>query len=94
MNKEFYRPTWAEINLNNIAYNINSIRKFISPQTQILAIVKADAYGHGIIPVSKKLVSLGINYLGVAALDEAIILRKAGIKCDILILGGIFPQDA
>lgn len=89
-----YRPTWAEINLNNIAYNINSIRRFISPQTQILAVVKADAYGHGLVPVSKKLVSLGINYLGVAALDEAIVLRKAGIKCDILILGGIFSQDA
>lgn len=90
----FYRPTWAEINLENIAYNINSIRRIISPCTEILATVKADAYGHGIIPVSKKLVSLGIGYLGVATLDEAIVLRNAGIKCRILILGGIFPKDA
>ncbi|MDP1852991.1 MAG: alanine racemase [Candidatus Omnitrophota bacterium] len=90
----FYRPTWVEVNLGNIAYNINSIRRLISPYTEILATVKADAYGHGIIPVSKKLVSLGINYLGVATLDEAIVLRNAGIKCRILILGGIFPKDA
>lgn len=90
----FYRPTWAEVNLKNIAYNINSIRKFISPKTRILATVKADAYGHGIIPVCRKLVSLGIDFFGVATIDEALVLRKAGIKSDILILGGVFPNDA
>lgn len=90
----FYRPTWAEINLNNIAYNIDSIRKVVSPCADILVTVKADAYGHGIVPVSKKLVSLGIKYLGLASIDEGIILRNSAINCNILILGGIFPKDA
>lgn len=89
-----YRPTWAEIDLRNIEYNINALRRFICKQTQILATVKADAYGHGAVRVSKKLISLGVNYLGVASIDEAIILRKAGISSNILILGGIFPKDA
>jgi alanine racemase len=90
----FYRPTWAEINLANLAYNLNSIRKLISKDTKILAVIKADAYGHGILAVAKKLLSLGIKYLGVASLDEAIVLRKAGIESNILILGGIFPKDS
>ena len=89
-----YRPTWAEINLKHIAYNINSIRKIIPKDTRILATVKADAYGHGIIPVSKTLVSGGIDYLGVASLDEAVVLRNSGIKSSILVLGGILPRDA
>lgn len=90
----FYRPTWAEVNLGNIKHNIEAIRSVLSQKTAILAVVKADAYGHGIVAVSKKLVSLGINYLGVASIDEAIILRSAGVNCDILILGGVFPQDS
>lgn len=90
----FYRPTWAEIDLGNIAYNINSLKRVICADTQILATVKADAYGHGIVPVSRKLVSLGVNYLGVASIDEAISLRKSGIDANILILGGIFAKDA
>jgi len=93
MNKIGYRPTWAEVNLANIAYNINSIRKIVPEETEILATVKADAYGHGLIPVSKKLISLGIKYLGVASIDEAITLRHAGIKSSILVLGGIFLKD-
>jgi hypothetical protein len=70
-NKIGYRPTWAEIDLNNLAYNFNLVRNVIKPGTRILATVKADAYGHGLIPVSKKLVSCRADFLGVASIDEA-----------------------
>lgn len=89
----FYRPTWIEVNLNNLAYNFGQVRKIVAPQTKIMVCVKADAYGHGIIPVSRKLVSCGVDYLGVASIDEGITLRKAGIKKPILILGLILKED-
>jgi alanine racemase len=59
----------------------------------MLVTVKADAYGHGLIPVSKKLVSCGVDYLGVASIDEGIALRDAGIRVPILVLGMILPRD-
>jgi alanine racemase len=88
-----YRPTWAEVNLTNLAYNFRKIKKMIAPATKIMVCVKADAYGHGIIPVSKKLVSCGVDFLGVASIDEGIKLRKAGIKAPILILGLTLKED-
>lgn len=89
----FYRPTWAEINLDNLAHNFYQIKKLISPKTKIMVTVKADAYGHGLIPVSKKLVSCGVDALGVASIDEGISLREAQIKIPILILGLILKRD-
>ncbi len=89
----FYRPTWAEVNLNNLAYDFNQIKKLLAPKTKIMVCVKADAYGHGLIPVSKKLVSCGVDYLGVASIDEGIKLREAGISLPILILGLILKKD-
>jgi len=88
-----YRPTWAEVNLDNMAYNFNQIKKALAPKTKIMVCVKADAYGHGLIPVSKKLVSCGVDYLGVASIDEGIKLREAGIRLPILILGLILKKD-
>lgn len=78
---------WVEVNLANLKHNINEIKRIISPKTQIMAIVKANAYGHGLIPISKKLNELGITAFAVASLEEGIILRKNGIKGEILILG-------
>jgi len=89
----YYRPTFAEINLNNLAYNFRRIKALVAPNTKILVTVKADAYGHGLIPVSKKLISCGVDYLGVASIDEGILLRDAGIKVPILILGMILKCD-
>ena len=63
------------------------------PRTKVLVTVKADAYGHGLIPVSKRLVASGVDYLGVASIDEGIKLRKAQIKIPILVLGLILKQD-
>jgi alanine racemase len=94
MNKHVgYRPTWAEVNLNNIYHNFRQIKKMLAPDTKIMVCVKADAYGHGLIPVSKKLVSCGVDYLGVASIDEGIKLREAGIALPILILGLISKKD-
>ena len=88
-----YRPTWAEINLDNLAYNYYQIKKQLVAHTRVMVTVKADAYGHGLIPVSKKLVSCGVDYLGVASIDEGLRLRQAGIKTPILILGLIMKKD-
>lgn len=88
-----YRPTWAEINLKNLDYNFGQIKRFLLPKVKVMACVKADAYGHGLIPVSKKLSSLGVDYLGVASIDEGIALRKEKIEVPVLILGAILKKD-
>jgi len=93
MNKKIgFRPTWAEINLGNLAYNFRQIRKAVSPVTKIMVTVKADAYGHGLIPVSNKLVECGVDFLGVASIDEGILLRKGGIKLPILVMGVVLEE--
>lgn len=89
----FYRPTWAEVNLDNLAYNFYQIKKLLASQTKVMVTVKADAYGHGLVPVSKKLVSCGVDYLGVASIDEGIKLRKDNIKAPVLILGIALKKD-
>ncbi|MFA4984443.1 MAG: alanine racemase [Candidatus Omnitrophota bacterium] len=89
-----YRPTWAEINLRNLAYNFSRVKTMLNPGTKVMVCVKADAYGHGLVPVSKKLSSCGVDYLSVASIDEGIALRRAGIKKPILVLGMILKTDA
>jgi alanine racemase len=88
-----YRPTWAEVNLANLKHNFYQMKKRLSDGTKIMVTVKADAYGHGLIPVSKKLVSCGVDSLGVASIDEGIKLRQAHIKLPVLILGLILKKD-
>jgi alanine racemase len=87
-----YRPTWAEINLDNLKHNFKQIKNLLAPKTKIMITVKADAYGHGLIPVSKRLESYGADFLGVASIDEGIKLRAAGVKLPILILGIILEK--
>ena len=86
-----YRPTWVEIDLKALEHNFQQIRASIRGGTGIMACVKADAYGHGAAPVSKRLVSLGVEYLAVASIDEAIALRKEKIRTPILVLGMVLP---
>lgn len=81
------RPAWAEIDLGAIAHNLREIRRITQPQARIMAVVKANAYGHGAVPVSQVALQNGVSYLGVAMLDEALELRRAGIDAPILILG-------
>lgn len=81
------RPVWAEINLDNLVNNLNEIKRVTDNNSNIMAIVKANAYGHGSIEVSETLIEHGVRVLAVATLSEAVELRKAGIDVDILILG-------
>jgi len=92
--KTNYRPTWAEIDLNAIRYNAKKIRGILGKDTGVMAVVKANAYGHGIVEASRVLEKLKIGYLGVATLDEALVLRRAKIKLPILILGPVLPEEA
>ncbi len=84
---------WAEINLDAIKANIRCIREHTSQKAEVMAIVKADAYGHGLCDVTSTLLANGADRLGVATADEAIQLRKEGFGVPILILGYVFPDD-
>jgi alanine racemase len=84
--------TRAEINLNNLSYNIHAIQQKVSP-SRVISVVKADAYGHGAVPVSKRLAKEGITMLAVARLEEAMELRESGIAQSILIFGRLFPGE-
>ncbi len=88
-----YRPTWAEVNLDNLEHNFKKIKSLLRDKTKVLVTVKADAYGHGLIAVAKRLAGCGVDYLGVASIDEGIALRQAGVKTPILILGMILSKD-
>lgn len=85
------RAAWLEINLNNLEYNINSIKNAISKDTKIMPVIKADAYGHGAVVFAKFLKSLGIDMFVVSLVSEAMELREAGIDDDILMLN--FLED-
>lgn len=78
--------TWAEIDLGNLEHNYRTLRA-CAPESRFLGVVKADAYGHGAVPVARKLEQLGADCLAVACLAEALELRQAGIALPILILG-------
>ena len=83
----------AYIDLGILEENYNTIRSKLSPEVGLLCVVKADAYGHGAIEVSRRLESLGAFYLGVATIDEAVELRTNKIKIPILVMSGIMPWD-
>lgn len=85
------RPTFAEIDLAALRDNYAVVRKSVPSRVAVLAIVKADAYGHGFLEVSRELERQKVDAFGVAFLAEAIQLRKAGIDKPILLLGGIYP---
>jgi len=87
------RPTVGEVDLGALEFNYRQIRKRIPEGVKLLAVVKADAYGHGAIPVSLKLEKLGVEYLGVAITEEGVELRRGGVKAPILVLGGIFGGE-
>lgn len=87
------RPAWLEINLSAIADNISNLKAVLGPQREIIAVVKADAYGHGAIPVSRVAVDSGAKMVGVAMVEEALQLHEAGIDAEVLILSAI-PREA
>jgi len=81
------KRTWAEIDLESIAHNYRQIRRSLPEGCRFLGVVKADAYGHGAVEVSRLLQDLGADYLAVSCLDEALELRREGVETPILILG-------
>ena len=88
------RPTHAEIDLSAIAANVALACRLAGPETRVMAVVKADAYGHGAVPVARVALGAGATWLGVAIPEEAVPLREAGIACGILVLGPIAPDQA
>ncbi len=87
--KYAFRPTWSEINTEAIKFNLNKVKEKVGPGIRIMGCVKANAYGHGLKEISLILQQEGIDYLGVACLDEAIVLREEGIAIPILIFNPI-----
>src|SRR5687767_3255630 len=83
------RPTWAEINLENLSFNFHSAKKFIGEKIKYMAVVKADAYGHGALECARRL-EASVDWFGVALPEEGLALRKNGITKPILCLGGFW----
>jgi alanine racemase len=87
------RPTWAEVDLNQLETNFLALRRFLPEHVKIIAVIKADAYGHGTVPVARRLANLKADMLAVAILEEAIPIRQAGIRCPVLLLNGFWPDQ-
>ncbi len=88
------RPVWAEIDLDALGSNVREIRRITIPSARVMAVVKANAYGHGAEQVGRVALNSGAEWLGVALLQEALALRQRGIGAPILILGYTPDQDA
>lgn len=85
---------WIEVDLDALAYNYQEIRQKIAPTVKLLGVVKADAYGHGAVEVSRKLAALGVDMLGVTTPEEGRALREAQISVPILVFGAFLPEEA
>jgi len=88
-----HRATHAEINLKAFRHNLQNLKTVTGPNTGIMAVIKADAYGHGAVPCAKAAVESGVDYLGTGVIEEGLELRESGITDPILILGSIFPDE-
>lgn len=87
MGNSYMRPVWVEINLDHLAFNLAQIRKVIGPTVKLMAVVKGDGYGTGICGIVDTMLASGIDMLGVGILDEALLLRKLGVKIPVLVFG-------
>lgn len=88
------RPAYVEINLDNLAHNIKEVRRLTGKNAQVMAVIKADGYGHGATKIAQTLLDNGADRLAVAVLDEAIELRNAGFDVPIFVLGYTQPERA
>ena len=88
------KRTWADVDLDALAHNYHAICDHVPAGTGFLGVIKADAYGHGAVPVSHALVELGADYLAVSNLEEAVQIRRGGVRAPILILGYTPPAYA
>ena len=89
---EVLRPTQVEVDLSRLTANYRAIQAHVTPAA-VMPILKANAYGHGLAEVARHLQGLGAPYLGVAFLEEGILLREAGVTTPILVLGGIIGNQ-
>ena len=87
------RPTWTTINLSRLEYNFRSVVEFINRKIEYLAVVKADAYGHGAVRCARILAAAGVNWFGVALPEEGLELRENDIETPILCLGGFWQNQ-
>ncbi len=92
-NPSFYRPCWVDISLEALRHNFQVLRQRVASPVQVCAVVKANAYGHGILPISRVVAEAGAAYLGVSSLEEGLALRAAGIQTPALILGSLYPFE-
>ena len=89
-----HRPTWALINLDALAYNFQTVRRHVRQDVKVMAVVKADAYGHGAIRCARRLEAEGADWFGVATPEEGVELREGGVERPILCLGGFWDGQA
>jgi alanine racemase len=81
------RPTWVEVDLEAVAFNVQRVKEIVGPDVRVLAVLKADAYGHGAVTVARTALNNGASFCGVASVNEAVRLRNRGIEAPILVLG-------
>ena len=86
-------PTYATINLAALAHNLSCITRYLSPGCEVMAVVKANAYGHGAVETARALFRNGIERFAVASLDEGIALRQTGLSASIVVLGALFEEQ-
>ena len=95
MQMPILRPTVAEVDLTKLSHNLAVVRRLVKPETKLLVLVKANAYGHGAVPVSQFLEeNKQCEFLGVASVEEGMQLRQNGIQTPVLVLGSIYPFEA
>lgn len=88
-----HRSTWAEVDLGAVRHNYKQVKKLVGNEASVLVVVKGNAYGHGMLEVAKTLENSGIDFFGVATLDEALYLRGKKIRKPILVLGSVLPKE-
>ena len=91
---DLLRPTWAEVDLDAIRHNFRTIRTIVGPDSMIHGVLKGDAYGCGLVETARTLTQVGVYALAVGNIYEAITLRKAGIRCPILLFANTLPSPA
>lgn len=84
---------WVEVNINNLKHNFAEVRRTVGQSVKIMAVVKADAYGHGLVQTARAFVDAGADYLGVTTLEEGLTLRDAGLSVPVLVFSPLLPDQ-
>lgn len=88
------RPTWMEVDLDRLAHNVKEVRNAIGPERKLIAVAKADGYGHGLLEVAPVMIESGADIVAVANVNDGVRLREAGFRAPILLFGGYLAEDA